>query len=83
MTRDEVIKYLKGVDDKEKRKPLLFSFLQNLFFKDKQTDFILKLYKKDHVNLFGVPLNSQYHFFSHRLQPKLICHPSSIACHSL
>ena len=62
MTRDEVIKYLKGVDDKEKRKPLLFSFLHNLFFKDKQTDFILKLYKKDHVNLFGVPLNSQYHF---------------------
>lgn len=62
MTRDDVIKYLKGVDDKEKRKPLLFSFLQNLFFKDKQTDFILKIYKKDHVNLFGVPINSQYHF---------------------
>ena len=61
--KEEIVKYLKTSNEVvESKKPRLFSMIKNIFVKNKNDDYFLKLFKKDKICSFAVPLNAQYPF---------------------
>lgn len=62
-SKEEIIKYLKQSNEVvESKNTRLFSMVKSVFVKNKSEGYFIKLYKKDKVYSFAVPLNEKYTF---------------------